>query len=177
MTPASPSGRPTLEQHDPYYLKYLDLVPEEDILPLLSGQQEELQATLAHFPGEASLHRYAPGKWSVREVLGHLVDTERVIGVKLLYTLRGDPTRLVWHDQDLWNEHAGFDQLETQELLSEFAELRAANLTLLRRLTPQQWEAPRLPGAEFAPRALAYLLAGHIRYHLAIVAERYRPSP
>lgn len=167
------SQRPQTNEYKADYAKYIDLVPETDILISLEDQEYHIWRCLDQFREGQALQRYAPDKWSVKEVLGHLVDTERVLGHQLLYAVRKDPTVLPKHDSELWVQNSDFDQIDVEDLMTEWTALRTAHLCLLKRLSMKEWNSPCLTGSEYSIRALAYLLVGHIRYHLKIMNERY----
>jgi len=169
--------RPTPTEHIPYYEKYIALVPEGDVLQFMEGQIAEIRA-LAEAVSEAQAgSRYAPGKWSLREVLGHLIDVERIFAYRALCIARGETKPLNGIEQDDYAAQAEADRTSMKELSDEFANLRRANLAMLRRLSEEA--SRRIGTASDNPvsvRALTYIMAGHIPHHLQIVRERYGVS-
>ena len=167
-------GRPAESEYAPYFAKYVGLVPEDDVLPALQAQVDQLRAVCANVPADRESFAYAPGKWTYREVTGHLGDAERVFWYRALGISRGDQTRFPSFDENLYVANAGFDAVPLQSLLEEFVHLRASNLALLERLERGAWE--RMGTASERPisvRALAYIMVGHVRHHVAILHERY----
>lgn len=176
MSPGSPAvpGRPQAGEHAPYYERYVGLVPEEDVLAVLARQLDEVPALLGGLAEERAGFRYAPGKWSVKEVVGHVADTERIFAYRALRFARGDATPLPGFEQEGYVQHAGFGRWRLADLLAEWEHQRRANLLLLGHLDAAAWERRgEASGNQVSVRALAYVLAGHVRHHLAILAERY----
>jgi uncharacterized damage-inducible protein DinB len=165
--------RPREDEYAPFYARYVALVPETDILAVLERVAEEIRRLAASVPAERERHRYAEGKWSVREVLGHLVDGERVFGHRAFCFSRGERAALPSFDEPVRGE-ARCDAIPLRELADELALVRRSNLTALRRLEPREWE--RVGTASDKPitvRALAWVMAGHPRHHVDILRERY----
>lgn len=176
MSAASVAGRPEPSEHLPYYEKYIRLVVGEDPLAALASQTGETLATLRAVSEADSLKRYAPGKWSLREVIGHVTDAERVFAYRALRIARGDATPLAGFEQDDWMVSARFDERSFHDLLDEFATVRQASVTLLRPLGAEAWRRRGVAsGGDVSVRALAFIIAGHERHHLAIVREKYLP--
>jgi hypothetical protein len=166
--------RPTADEYAPFYAGYIGKVTEDDVLPVLAEQPAILRRLAAAVPTERETYRYAPGKWSVREVAGHLGDAERVFGYRAWRISRGDTTPLSGFDENRYVEASNYGERPLAELVEELAALREANLALLRALPPEAW--PRLGTANNNPisvRALAYIMAGHVRHHLEVLRERY----
>jgi hypothetical protein len=166
--------RPTADEYAPFYAGYIGKVTEDDVLPVLAEQPAILRRLAAAVPPERETYRYAPGKWSVREVAGHLGDVERVFGYRAWRISRGDTTPLSGFDENRYVEASNYGERPLAELVEELATLRQANLALLRSLPPEAW--PRLGTANNNPisvRALAYIMAGHVRHHLDVLRERY----
>lgn len=170
------SARPAPGDHDPYYAMYVRRVPAGDLGELLERQVGELEAACARHPGDAAEHRYAPGKWSVREVIQHVNDTERVFGYRLLRFARRDATPLEGFDQDLFVANGRTDRRGLDELVREFRHLRLANTSLARALDADAlaWRG-RMWDKTLTTLALVTLLHGHAGHHLAVLEERYRP--
>jgi len=168
------SGRPGPGEYAPFYETYVSKVPEADVLPVLEAQVAEVRRLAAAVPAERERFRYAPGKWSVREVFGHLADSERLFGYRALRIGRGDATPLPGFDQVTYMAEAGFDEVPLAELADELATLRETNLALLRRFDEAAWvRIGTANGTPVSVRALGYVMAGHLRHHLGILHERY----
>jgi hypothetical protein len=166
--------RPDPSEHAPYYGKYVALVPETDVL---GAMERQLAVTLAHLrslPPGAAAKRYAPGKWSVCEVVGHMIDTERVFAQRALFFARSAPGALPGMEQEDWITAASFDAYDLGELITEFEMTRRSNILFFRHLAEEAW--PRKGTAsdvEFTVRALAFIIVGHERHHLEILRTRY----
>ncbi len=166
--------RPESSEYAPFYAGYVARVPEDDIVSVLQKQADEIRDLARALPAAKETFRYADGKWSIREVLGHLIDGERVFGYRAFCFSRGEQAPLPSFDENQYVAAAGADAIPLAELASEFAAVRASNLAFLRRLSGA--EAARLGTASGKPisvRALAYIMAGHPRHHVAVLRERY----
>jgi hypothetical protein len=164
---------PAENQYPDYFEKYVSLVPEDDVFAALEPQAA-LMDQIAARAGDRDTFAYAPGKWSVREVLGHVVDAERVFAYRALTFSRFDAGPLPGFDETAWTPHGGFAGAPLAALADEFASLRRANLLMFRRLEEPQWQAGGLAGGNpITVRALAYVMAGHVRHHAAILRDRY----
>jgi uncharacterized damage-inducible protein DinB len=166
--------RPAPDEYAAYYGKYVLLVPDGDLCDLLGRQVTETLALLRQVPEGRGTHRYAPGKWSLKEVLGHLCDTERIMSYRALRIARGDATPLPGFEQDDYVPAGRFDQRTLADLGVELSAIRQATVALFRHLdTEALARRGTASGNPFTPRALAYVIAGHERHHMAIVKERY----
>jgi hypothetical protein len=170
----STSLRPAADEYAPFYAGYVSLVPEGDPLAVLKAQPGELLRLAGSVSPERERYRYAPGKWSVREVVGHLADAERVFGYRAFCISRGEQAPLPGYDEKAYMVGSGFDERPLSEHVQELALLREANLRVLRRLDAGGW--CRRGTANASPvtvRALAFIMAGHVRHHLSVLRERY----
>ena len=166
--------RPSETEYAPFYAGYVALVPEARILDVLESQADEVLALAGRVPGEREGFRYAEGKWSVRQVMGHLVDAERVFGFRAFCFSRGEQAALPSFDENTYVAAARSDTLPLRELAEEFALVRRSNLVILRRLEAPEWaQAGTASGHPVTVRALAWMMAGHPRHHLRILHERY----
>jgi hypothetical protein len=166
--------RPSQDEYAPFYAGYVALVPETDILAVLERQAGELRELAASVPAGRETHRYAAGKWSVREVLGHLVDGERVFGYRAFCISRGERAALPSFDENQYVAEARCDSIPLRDLADELALVRQSNLAVLGRLEPREWErVGTASGKPITVRALAWVMAGHPRHHLGILRERY----
>jgi hypothetical protein len=166
--------RPTEAEFAPFYAGYVALVPEADVLAVLERQAEEIRRLAASVPAERESHRYAEGKWSVREVLGHLVDGERVFGYRAFCISRGETAPLPAFDENRYVAAARSGAIPLVEIADELALVRRSNLVVLRRLSPGDWtRVGSASGKAVSVRALAWIMAGHPRHHLNILRDRY----
>jgi hypothetical protein len=147
------------------------------MLRALAEQPAELRRQANAFVPALEQHRYAPGKWSVREVLGHITDAERVFGFRAFCFSRGDLNPLPGFDESDYVAHAGFDRCSVKELLDEFDQLRDSHVRMMRRLDAEAWQRIGMAsGKAVSVRALAYIMVGHVRHHLNILNTRYLPG-
>jgi hypothetical protein len=173
-SPSSAPARPALSDVGEFYRGYVELVPAGDVFELLERGLAETRALLAPLGEAGGGRRYAPGKWSVKEIVGHLADAERVFAYRALRMARGDGTPLPSFDQDAFVQGAGFDGRSLADLLEEFAHVRAASLLFFRGLAPEAWDRRgTASGAPFLVRTFPYVLCGHERHHQCVLRERY----
>jgi hypothetical protein len=166
--------RPGEGEFASFYAGYVSLVPEVDIVSVLDGQAADVRAQARAFIPARENDRYAPGKWSVREVLGHVNDAERVFGFRAFSFSRGDENALPGFDQDDYVARSHFDRCQLGDLVEEFSQLREVNLAVLRRLDDDEWRRiGTASGKRVSVRALAYIMAGHVRHHLQILSAQY----
>jgi DinB superfamily len=174
ITAAPVLERPGAGEHAEYYSKYTSLVPEGDLLELLGRQADEFPGFLRGIPAQLHDHRYAGGKWSIKEVIGHLTDAERIFSYRALRFARGDDTPLASFDENAYVANARFAEQAFAQLVDDWVAVRRATLTLLRGLNAE--EAARVGTASGWPvsvRALAWIMAGHVIHHTNILRERY----
>jgi hypothetical protein len=166
--------RPAASEYPEYFHKYVSLVPEEDVFAALEPQAAQIEALVARVPADKETFAYAPGKWSVREMIGHIGDAERVFAYRAVTFSRFDAASLPGFDEVTWTPHGHFAAASLRELAGEFALLRRANLQMLRRLDDAQWSAGgKGDNKPITVRALAYVMAGHVRHHLQVLRDRY----
>ncbi|HEX6738060.1 MAG TPA: DinB family protein [Vicinamibacteria bacterium] len=166
--------RPEPSEHVPYYGRYIVLVPDGDVIATLGTQIEETLALLSSVSAEKSQHRYAPGKWSVRQLVGHVADSERVFGYRALAFARGDQTELPGFDENDYAEASPAANRPLPDVVEDLAAVRRATLSLLRNLEPDAWSrAGKANASPVSVRALAWIIAGHERHHRQILRERY----
>jgi len=167
------TGRPAATEYAPFYAGYVARVSEDDILGVLERQKAELSAVAASARAKADF-RYAPGKWSVRELLSHVADGERVFGYRAFCISRGEQAALPGFDEKDYVRAAPLAEVTLDALAAEFAAVRDANLACLRRLGGDAWlRMGTASGTPVSVRALAFIMAGHPRHHLAVLRERY----
>jgi hypothetical protein len=166
--------RPEPSEYAPFMASYVRLVPEGDILSLLAEQPAQVRGVLAGVTGERETFRYAPEKWTIREVMGHVCDTERVFGYRALCVARGDQTPLPGFDENTYAARSGANALPLAELVATFERARAAHLDVLRPLSAEAWlHKGTANGQPLSARGQAYAMAGHVLHHLAGLRDRY----
>ena len=167
--------RPAAAEYDPYYGRYIDKVPEGDLLRTLEDQARETQSLLAGLSDAKALHRYAPGKWSIKEVIGHVADTERVYSYRALRFARADATALPGFDENAWVPAGNFDARPLADLAAELDAVRRTTLALFRGLDAAALARRGTANdAAVSVRAIAWIIAGHERHHVALLHERYK---
>lgn len=172
MSP-SPSGRPEAGEYAAYAAEELALLEGDDAASLLEAQSEASPRIFAAF-AELADHAYAPGKWTVKEVLGHLIDDERVWGYRMLCVARREPLALPGFDENLYAREGGFRDRTLSDLVEEFQAVRRATVLLLRSLPAGAWlHAGTVNGYRATVRGLAFMIAAHERHHHRILEERY----
>jgi len=166
--------RPDPTEYPPYYGKYIALVPDGLIETTFAHQGDATLALLRAIPEEQAGYAYAPGKWSIKEVLGHLMDTERIFAYRALCISRNDSTPVPGLEQDVYVTNGNFNARSLTSLLEEFAAVRQASVHLFRHLTDEQWQRRGMAnGKEISARALAYNIAGHELHHAEILKSLY----
>ena len=168
------SLRPEASEHAPYFERYTKLVPDGDVVETLARQSAETLALLRGLSPEKAAYRYAPGKWSVKDVVGHFTDTERVFAYRALAIARGDQGSLPGFDENVYAELARFDRLPLADVLAGFAVVRESSLTFLRQLDGEAWVRQGTANGHLtSTRAMAFIMAGHERHHVNVLRERY----
>jgi hypothetical protein len=166
--------RPQHGEHKPFHTAYIALVTEDDILAVLNSQIETVQQLAARITPEQETYRYAPEKWSVRQVFGHLADAERIFGYRALCIARGQKEPLPPFDENLFVETAHFDRRTVADLAAELILLRRASLSMMHAFEDSAWTQTCLANAAtMSTRAIAWIMAGHLRHHIAILKDRY----
>jgi uncharacterized damage-inducible protein DinB len=169
-----PAGKPAPDEYSAFNPAYVSLVPETEVSSALTRQPDELRALLAPVNGHREHFRYASGKWSVREVVGHIIDVERVFGHRAFSIARADPAPLPGFDENAYAQVAHADDRPLSDLLEEFAVVRRSNLFVLQHASEEEWMAVGIANnARVSVRALAFLLVGHVRHHMGILESRY----
>lgn len=173
---AAPS-RPVSGEYAPYYGAYVAVVPEGDIVDILEAQVGEMSGLLAGRSDRDGEFRYAPGKWSVKEVLGHVMDIERVEAYRVLRISRKDKTPLPGVEQDDYVRYGPYARCRLADLVEEFTHLRRTSVAMLRALDEKAWLRRGVANNhEVSVRALAYVMAGHARHHMRILEQKYFPA-
>ena len=167
-------ARPDATEYAPFFHGYVTAVPEGDVVELLRSGGHELLETIRRIPEDRGGHRYGPDKWTIREVIGHLIDAERIFTYRALRFARGDQTMLPGFDENEFVKTAGSDQRTLSDLARELAAVRESTVLLFESLPDDAWiRKGNANGRDMSVRALAYVAAGHPRHHLRILRERY----
>jgi uncharacterized damage-inducible protein DinB len=175
VTPATFTiARPEAGEYAPYYDRYISLVAGSDILATLDAQRRQTMTLLCGRDEDDGDFRYAPDKWTAKQVLGHLCDTERIFAYRALRIARGDQTPMAGFEQDDYVRNGPFAQIPLAEMIDEYIAVRHATLTLLRNLDEPAWTRRGVANNnEVTVRALAYIIAGHELHHRRILEEQY----
>jgi hypothetical protein len=166
--------RPETTEYAEYYQGYVSSIPETDVINVLASQMDELRNELQGVPEERGTFAYADGKWTIKEVIGHLIDAERVFAYRLHRFSHGDTTPLSSFDQVIYVTNGRSHNRTFADLLEELDTQRRSNISLVKSLRDDDWN--RVGTASENPvsvRALAFIMAGHVRHHLGILKERY----
>lgn len=165
---------PEPNEYAPYYGRYISLVPGSDILETLDSQRRQMLLLLCGREESDGDIRYAPDKWSAKEMLGHVCDTERIFAYRALRIARGDRTPMAGFEQDDYVSNGPFAQRPLSELIEDYIAVRRASLTLFRNLDEVAWSRRGIASNnEVSVRALAYMVAGHELHHRRILEEKY----
>jgi hypothetical protein len=167
-------ARPEANEYAPFYEKYVTLVPDGNIIEILEQQGEKTLALFGTLSEEKGNFRYAPDKWSIKQLVGHVADTERIFAYRALRFARNDQHPLEGFEQDGYIANADFDSCRLSDLATEFGYVRKSSIYLLRHLSDEAWRRRGVASDnEVSVRALAYMLAGHELHHLNVLSERY----
>lgn len=176
-TASATIARPQAGEYTDHFEKYVSLVPGTDVLGALEQQTRHTLEMLGRLTDEQANFAYAPGKWTIKEVLGHIIDAERIFEYRALRIGRGDQTPIEGFEQDDYVRNGGFGQRQISELIEEYAKVRAATLALFRSFDPAAWSRRGTANKkEITLRALAYVAAGHERHHQNILEQKYLPN-
>ncbi|MBM4172071.1 MAG: DinB family protein [Ignavibacteria bacterium] len=166
--------KPSQSEYSPYYHKYVQLVPEGNIIDILINQLVGGEKFFSNIDEEKSLFRYAENKWSIREVLGHIIDTERIFIYRALRFSRNDPQALLSFDENYYAANSNYKSILLAEIWKEFSFLRNSNILMFNGFTDEMWALNGIAsGNNVTVRTLPYLLAGHFIHHLNVIKERY----
>lgn len=167
-------NRPERTEYNRYYETYVSLVPEEGIFPALENQITEIENLFAEIPEEKGGFAYDEGKWTVKELVGHLIDSEKIFAYRALRIARADKTPIEGYDQDGYIENARFNDSKLADLIEELTLLRRANIFFFKSLAEDDWtRTGTANNDEISVRALAFIITGHIRHHFNILKTRY----
>ncbi|MEN8645397.1 DinB family protein [Bacillus cereus group sp. BceL062] len=166
--------RPGTNEYNPYYSTYIKLVPDGDIIHILEQQMKETNLLLKDISDSEGHFRYAPNKWSIKEVIGHIADTERIMVYRLLSIARGETAELPGYNDDMYVLRAAFDKQAMQDLLTNLTVVRQSTVHLLKSLDKDAWLQRGIANnSEVTVRALANIIAGHELHHRQIIKVRY----
>lgn len=169
--------RPAAGEFNPYYDKYISRVTEGDFVEQLARQADETLSVLRAIPENIASHAYAEGKWTIKELVGHVCDAERIFSYRLLRFARGDQTALAGFDENAYVPAGQFEQRTLASLVEEFAAVRAATIALVAGLPTEAWlRNGTASESTVSARALAYIIAGHELHHREILMTRYLPQ-
>lgn len=167
-------GRPAADEHHEYYSRYISRVPDGDLIDVLRQQLTETAGALRGVPESRGDFAYAPGKWSIKKVIGHMSDVERVMFYRALTFARNDKTDLPGFDENQWADDFNTADRTLADLIEEFEGARNATIQFAKHLTSEEQERRgRANGQTVSVRALLYIIAGHERHHLGLLRERY----
>lgn len=175
MSPLTKISKPLPGEYDPYTIMYIDNVPDDGLIVThLAEQQTQLDALLRSLPVEKLHYRYAPGKWTIKEILLHIIDAERIFLYRALRFARKDATPLSGYDQDPYVEASRANERSIDDLLEEFTHVRRSAVSFFSSLDNDAWmRSGTANNTSVSVRALAYIIAGHELHHLKIIKEKY----
>ncbi|HUP59545.1 MAG TPA: DinB family protein [Thermoanaerobaculia bacterium] len=166
--------KPASTDYGSWYAGYVSLVPEDDVLSAIEQQSSETQKLISSLDHARAAYRYAEGKWSVKEVIGHVTDAERVFGYRAMCIARGEKNSLPGFDENSYMKDSGFDDWRIGDLAEAYAMMRRANIVMFRNLPAEAWERRGLANQnEITVNAIAYIIVGHERHHVKVLRERY----
>jgi hypothetical protein len=175
MTSTAPATTfPDSSEFAPYYGRYISLVENGDVVQTLEKQFGDTRSLLSGLSELQGDYRYAPDKWTAKQIVGHLIDAERIFAYRALRIARADKTPIEGFEQDDYVRSGGFERRELSDLLEEFSAVRKSTILLLRGLEPQAWVHRGVANNnEISVRAIAYIIAGHELHHRAVLTEKY----
>jgi len=174
-TPARAVGRPEPDEVPPHFVGYLKRVPEPDPVTACAAQIEDTATLLHGISAADAMYRYAPDKWSIKEVVGHLADVERIMAYRALRIARGDATPLPGFDENTYVPAGKFDTRSLADLVGDLRTARASTLALLRSFDADAWRRRgTASGKPVSVRAIGFMIPGHERHHVEILRTRYR---
>ncbi|MDR3610668.1 MAG: DinB family protein [Ignavibacteriaceae bacterium] len=166
--------RPNTSDYPPYYQKYIDRVEGDDIIWVLNNQISECLDFLETIPEEKKLYSYAEGKWTIAQLIGHFIDTERIMTFRALWFARNEPVPLPGFDQDNFIKYSNFNRRTLRSFMDEWTHLRKSNIILFESFGEEALHRKGVSNnKEVSVLALLFIIAGHLTHHLAILKERY----
>jgi len=166
--------KPESSEYAPYYERYVSLVAGDDVSDTLAAQPAELRKVFGELGDDKGTFAYESGKWTIKELLGHVIDGERMFAYRALRISRGDQTPIEGFEQDGYIENARSNERSFADLLDEFELLRVANVLMFNHMSEADWKRSGVAsGVGVSVKALAYIMAGHVTHHVNIFNERY----
>lgn len=166
--------KPNESEYAPYYKHYIDLISSENIIETLEEQLKLAEEFFNKINEEKSNYRYEEKKWSIKEVLGHLVDSERIFSCRALRVSRNDPSQLVTFDENLFIEESTYSSIPFKEILEEFLLLRKSTIKMFKGMNEEMMlRKGIINGMGITVRAIGYIIAGHTLHHINVIKERY----
>ncbi|MDN4074017.1 DinB family protein [Fictibacillus terranigra] len=167
-------SKPKTNEYDSYYERYIATLPNQEIVTILEEQAEQTQQMVQGLSEKQALFKYGPDKWSIKEVIGHMTDTERIMSYRLLSIARGDKGLLPGFDENAYVEQASFNRKPLSDLLQQYQIVRQSTILLIKSIEEEAWtRSGNANGSEVTVRAIASIIAGHEKHHLVILKERY----
>lgn len=165
---------PDKTEYAEYYAHYVSLVQTTDVVSKLQNQLDDLTAIFAEVTDEQGLYAYETGKWTIKELLGHLIDGERVFAYRAFRFSRADETPLPGFDQNPYIENANYNSIKIADLLAEFSLLRQSNILFFKNLSDEMWDRTGVASDNpITVRALTFIIVGHVEHHVKILKEKY----
>jgi hypothetical protein len=166
--------RPAADEFAPFYAGYVQQVPDGDIVEAMIGGAEISAALLGDLPDDIASRAYAPGKWTLKEVVLHCADTERIFAYRALRIARGDTTPLPGFDENAYTPLSGASSRTLEDILDELQSVREASVTLFSGLPSEAWTRRGMAsGKEVSVRGIAWITAGHLLHHMGVIQDRY----
>jgi len=166
--------KPELNEHPPYYTYYINLVKSEHGVKALENQIIEMQQFIGMVPVELEEYRYAEGKWSIKEVLGHICDTERILGYRALCIARGEQNELPGFKENQYVANANFNKRSLYDLAHEFSVVRESNIAMFKSFDKAVFDSMGVTNKQHVSvRAILFMIAGHEKHHINVIMERY----
>ncbi|MDN5213838.1 DinB family protein [Fulvivirgaceae bacterium BMA12] len=166
--------KPSDAEYPDFYSRYIALVPDGDVFKFLKKQKRMFTALIDSIPEDKLMYSYAEGKWTIKQVVGHVIDTERVMAYRALVFSRGERQAIPGFDENDYVEKASFNKKDIQDLIQEFVKLRESNMALIQNFSSDMME--RKGNANdflFSVRAIIYIIAGHVEHHINVIKNKY----
>lgn len=166
--------RPQVKDHIPYFSKYIDLIPESDIISALKTNHQTVLDFIEDIPRQKLNYFYDEGKWTVKQVINHIIDTERILSYRALRFARGDNQKVLGFDENLYAANANLTNTNAQILADEFDSVRLSNILFFRQLSEKELLLKgQMASGETNVLSLGYFLCGHAQHHINVIKERY----
>lgn len=166
--------KPQPNEYPPYSEKYISLVKTENIFKELKDQIWQVQTVISNIPEEKEEYAYASGKWTIKEVFGHMIDAERVFGYRALCFSRKDKTPLPGFDENLYVENSNFKEQSLHDLAREFAVLRESNISMIKHFNEEKLnQLGNANGNDVSVRSIVFMIVGHVSHHLNVIQKKY----